>query len=358
MNKKVMVAMSGAVESSVAAALIYDRGYDICGVTLKFFGDEDLGLYGNNANCFLEDVREAKNLASNMEFNHYVFNFGMSFHTEVITRFTQGYINGNTPNPCIDCKRYITFEKLFDRAMLMGFDYIATGHYARVVFDEDKNRYLLKRAKDKSKDQSYLLYFMSQKKLAKSLFPLGDLMESEVHRLAQEKYTVNTNRTDGIELCFVRGGNVSEFLENSMGMHSREGLFIDKNGKVLGTHKGIVHYTIGQRKGIGLSFATPQYVIHKDVMNNTITLGEKSDLFSQSLIADDLNFIAISELSKPMRVSAQTRFREAESPATISPIGKGRVKVTFDTPQKAVTAGQAVVFYDNDIVVGGGTIIE
>lgn len=359
MAKKVMVAMSGGVDSSVAAALLKDEGYEVCGVTLKLFANEDIGIDSRTRTCCsLADVYDARDAARALGIKHYVFNFGTHFERDVIARFAESYASGKTPNPCIDCNRFIKFDKLLERAELLEQDYIATGHYARIVFDEKRGRYLLKKAKDRSKDQTYVLYAMTQKQLSKTLLPLGGMLKSQVRKLAEQRSLGNANKPDSQDICFVKDGDYAKFLETVMGVSSKPGHFIDRDGNILGEHKGLIHYTIGQRKGLNLSFGQRKYVIKKDVVNNTITLGDEGDLYSYSMIVGDVNLISIERLEGPVEAAVKTRYTQKEAPAVIAPYENGLVKVTFTKPQRAITPGQAAVFYDGDVVLGGGTIIE
>ena len=353
-----MVAMSGGVDSSVAAVLLAEQGYEVCGATLKLFGNEDIGMDSRSRTCCsLFDVQDARDVARKLGFAHYVFNFGTHFEQDVIARFAESYSKGETPNPCIDCNRFIKFDKMLERAQLLEQDYIATGHYAQIELDEKSGRYLLKKAKDHLKDQTYVLYAMTQEQLSKTLFPLGGLQKNGVRRIAEDRGLVNARKPDSQDICFVPDGDYANFLESVMGVAAVPGSFIDKHGNVLGTHKGIIHYTIGQRKGLGLSFEKPKYVIGKDKKTNTVTLGDEEDLYSNSMTVGDVNFISIDQLKEPMNVSVKTRYTQRETPAVLRPLSNGDIAVTFSSPQRAATPGQAAVFYDGDTVVGGGTIL-
>ncbi len=352
---KVLVAMSGGVDSSVAAALL-SREYDAVGVTLKLFTNEDIALDRAKTCCSLDDVRDARSAAFKLGMEHYVFNFGERFRECVINRFNNAYINGDTPNPCIDCNRFIKFDALLKRAEIMECDYIATGHYVRRKYDEKSGRYLLKKGKDCRKDQSYVLYALTQEQLSRTLFPVGEYTKDETRGIAAEYGLLNAGKPDSQDICFVPDGDYAAFIERDTGMTFPPGDFIDLSGNILGKHNGIIRYTVGQRRGLNISLGKPAYVIAKNIKNNTVTLGGNEDLFSTELIADDVNLISIETLDEPMRVTAKTRYSQTEKPATVYPLENGQVRVVFDEPQRAITSGQAVVFYSGDTVVGGGSI--
>ncbi len=357
MEKKVMVAMSGGVDSSVAAVLLRDQGYDICGATLKLFGNEDIETSCRTRTCCsLEDVEDARRVCYKLGIEHFVFNFGETFKKEVMEKFAHSYKMGYTPNPCIDCNRFIKFSKLIQRAILMEKDYIATGHYAQIEFDKASNRYLLKKAVDLSKDQSYVLYVLSQHDLSKTLLPLGGMHKTQVRELAEQRDLINARKPDSQDICFVKDGDYAGFLENVMGIESPKGNFVDTNGKIIGKHKGIIHYTVGQRKGLGITFGKPTYVINKSEKTNIVTIGDEEDLYSSRLLANDVNLIAVEKLMAPMKAMVKTRYSQKETLATLHPVAKDEILVEFDNKQRAITPGQAVVFYDGDIVIGGGTI--
>ncbi len=356
MSKKVMVGMSGGVDSSVAAALLRESGYEISGVTLKLFSkDEEEGNCERTC-CSLRDVEDARFVAHKMGFEHYVFNFKDEFQKNVIDKFINSYIHAETPNPCIDCNRYIKFSKMLERARVLGNEYIATGHYAQIEFDEKTGRYVLKKAADESKDQTYVLYTLSQDELAHTLFPLGKYTKAEVRKMAEERGLVNAKKPDSQDICFVPDGDYASFIENALGKKFDKGNFVDSEGNIIGEHMGIINYTIGQRKGLGITFGEPRYVVAKNAQNNSVTLGRHEELFSDTLVGYDANWIMIEKLESPMRVKAKARYKQPAVDAIISPLEDGKVLCKFDEPQRAISPGQAVVFYDGDCVVGGATI--
>ncbi len=356
MKKSALIAMSGGVDSSVAAYIMKQRGYECVGATMKLFANEDIGVCRDHSCCSLDDVEDARNVAYRLDMPYYVYNFAEEFEDKVISNFVDSYENGITPNPCIECNRHLKFRHLYKKAEELGLDHIVTGHYSDIVYDEKKGRYLLKKAADPSKDQSYVLYSMTQEQLAHTVFPLAGINKTEVRRIAEENGFVNAAKHDSQDICFVQNGKYTEFIREHTCKDYPEGDYIDVNGNVLGRHKGIIHYTIGQRKGLGISLAKPMYVVAVDPVNNTVTLGSNDDLFTRELDADNINLISVPHIDEPMRVKAKIRYRHTEQWATVTQMDDDTIKVIFDEPQRAITKGQAVVMYDGDIVVGGGTI--
>lgn len=345
--------MSGGVDSSVAALLMQNRGYNCMGVTMRLFDNNEENLPHEKSCCSLNDVEDARSVAYKLGMPYYVFNFTDDFKTYVIDRFVSAYENGHTPNPCIDCNRYMKFNKLYSRALMLECDTVVTGHYARI--NKENGRYVLKKAVDRSKDQSYVLYFMNQEQLAHTQFPLGEFVKSDIRKIAQDNGFINSQKRDSQDICFVPHGKYADIIEKYAGKKYPEGDFTDIGGKVLGRHKGIINYTIGQRKGLGLSLAEPMFVCEKRVDNNTVILGEHKDLFSRNITAANFNWLAFENPPEKLRLKAKIRYTHEEQWANIS-VGPSSVDILFDVPQRAITKGQSVVLYDDDTVVGGGTI--
>jgi len=353
MNKKALIAMSGGVDSAVAALLMKEQGFDCLGITMRLFDNDDVGVNQKNC-CSLEDAADAEQAANRLGIPFYVLNMADDFNLRVIEKFIKEYQEGKTPNPCIDCNRFIKFERLYDRAAQLGMDYVVTGHYAQVVEGE---RYLLKKGADKSKDQSYVLYAMTQDQLSRSIFPLGGLSKPQVRAIAEENGFNNAQKPDSQDICFVRDGDYANFIEQYTGEECQEGNFIDTKGQILGKHKGHLRYTIGQRKGLGIALGVPMYVSEKDPAKNTVTLGQDSELYTQELYSADFNWISIEAPASPIRIKAKIRYAHQEQWAVASVVQDGKVHIKFEQPQRAIAKGQAVVLYDEDIVVGGGTIV-
>ena len=346
--------MSGGVDSSVAAYLIKSQGYDCIGCTMKLYDNEDIGISRSRTCCSLDDVEDARSVAYKIGMPYYVFNFSDGFREKVIEKFVRSYESGATPNPCIDCNRYMKFDKLYERAKMLGCEYIVTGHYARIEYDGE--RYLLKKALDETKDQSYVLYSLTQEQLEHTLFPLGNMRKTEVRAVAQRNGFFNADKPDSQDICFVPNGKYAEFLEHYTGKAYPEGNFLSVDGAVLGKHKGIVRYTVGQHKGLGISSEEPLYVKEINTKENTVTLCKEQELYSKEVIVRDINWIAGEAPKGEIRCKAKVRYRQKEQWATVMLIGETTVKIVFDEPQRAVTPGQAAVLYNGDIVLGGGTI--
>lgn len=354
--RKAIIAMSGGVDSSVAALLTKETGDECIGATMKLFHNEDIGVKREKTCCSLDDVEDARNVCYRMGIRYYVFNFSERFKEDVMDRFVDAYEHGSTPNPCIDCNRYLKFDKMFQRMRELEYDYIVTGHYARVEYDEEKNRYLLKKAVDDTKDQSYVLYMLTQEQLAHISLPLGVLRKTEVREIAEKHGFVNARKHDSQDICFVPDGDYAKFIEQYTGRKSIPGDFVDTEGNVLGKHKGIIHYTLGQRRGLGIPAASRLYVCDISPKTNQVVLGNNEDLFHSELTATKVNLISCESLKEPMRLKAKIRYRHPEQEAVAWQTEDGVLHVRFDKPQRAITRGQAVVLYDGDIVVGGGVI--
>lgn len=346
--KKVLIAMSGGVDSSVAADIIKSQGYETAGAIMSLFGDEGSGKP--------EDIADAKRVADSLNIPFYVFELGDDFKKYVISDFVEAYKNGLTPNPCIVCNKHIKFGSFIKKADELGFDYIATGHYAKVEFNETTGRYVVKKANDETKDQSYMLWTLSQEQLSRVLLPLGGLSKDDARNVAREAGFDNADKHDSQDICFVPDGEYAAFIERWCGTKFPKGEFVNKAGEFIAEHKGLINYTIGQRKGLGIAAPAPYYVLKKDAETNKVILGSNDDLFLDTLEATDVNFISINKLTEPLKVKAKVRYKQKETEATIYPLENGDVKVVFDQPQRAITPGQSVVFYDGDTVLGGGFI--
>lgn len=357
-GKSALIAMSGGVDSSVAAFLMKEQGCRCEGATMRLYRNEDLGRSQFRTCCAQQDIDDASEVAFQLDIPYEVLDFTLEFKDQIIEKFIRVYEAGGTPNPCIDCNRYMKFDKLLEFAKQKGLDLIVTGHYARVEYDRVSGRYLLKKALDADRDQSYVLYMLTQEQLARTKFPLGEMRKPEVRELAERLHFINARKHDSQDICFVPDGDYASFMEQYTGKRYPEGDFLDENGAVVGKHRGGVRYTLGQRKGLGLALGAPVYVCGKDMAANTVSVGPETALYADSLLAEDVNWIAIPKLEGPMRFKAKTRYRQREQWATVYPVGEKQIRLRFDAPQRAMTAGQAVVLYDGDIVVGGGTITQ
>ncbi|MNI30871.1 tRNA-specific 2-thiouridylase MnmA [compost metagenome] len=356
--ERVVVGMSGGVDSSVTALLLKQRGYDVIGITMNVWEREDTEKPCEKACCAVDAVNDARKVCAKLDVPYYAMNFRDVFKKDVIDYFVDEYIHGKTPNPCIACNRYVKFETLLNKAVtLFDAKYIATGHYAKVEFNEETGRYYLRESVTDAKDQTYALYNLTQDQLKHIIMPLGDYNKEEVREIARENNLINANKHDSQEICFVEDNNYAKFIKEKYNYVPKKGNFVDLDDNVIGEHKGIINYTIGQRRGLGLSVKKPLYVVKIDSESNKVYLSEQDGLFSKTLECTNLNFMPFEKLDGPLKVSAKIRYSAKKSPATIIPLDNGNVKVEFEIAQRAITPGQAVVFYDNDIVVGGGTIV-
>ena len=352
---KALIAMSGGVDSSVAAYLTQKMGYECIGCIMKLHDDPGVGKENSHTCCTLDDVEDARNVAYRLGMPFHVFNFKDGFREKIIDNFIYAYEHGLTPNPCIDCNRYMKFDKLFERAEILGCDHIVTGHYARIVKEE--GRYALLKAPDEGKDQSYVLYSLTQEQLSHVLFPVGELNKTETRKIAEENGFVNSHKPDSQDICFVPEGKYADVIREFTGKDYPKGDFIYKDGTVLGQHKGIIRYTRGQRKGLGISSDEPLYVLRVDPKTNNVYLGREKDLYSRELIAGDFNWTCGIVPKEEILCKAKVRYRQKEQPCRAAVLPDGTVKVTFEEPQRAITPGQACVLYDGEEVLGGGKIL-
>lgn len=355
-NKRVLMAMSGGVDSSVSALVLRDAGYDVEGVTLKLFDNDDACIEGESTCCSLKDADDARQVCLELGLPHFVYNFTRTFNADVMDRFCDGYLRGETPNPCIDCNRYVKFAALQQRRRELGYDYVATGHYARIAFNEATGRFELKRGLDDNKDQSYVLFHLDQDTLAHMLFPLGELTKPQVRELAASHGFINAEKAESQDICFVPDGDYASFIERRTGSAFEPGDIVNREGKVLGCHNGLIHYTIGQRKGIGVAFSEPLYVFRKDVLRNELVVDTDANTLCTSIDVRDVNFIARAELPMPEQFAVKTLYRQTARPCTVEQTGSNSIRIAFAEPQRACAPGQAAVVYDGDTVICGGTI--
>lgn len=384
---KALIAMSGGVDSSVAAALMQERGYDCIGAMMKLYQGEDMTLSKGTSKeekacctaeetskeekacctvegtakegktcCAADDAEDAALVARKLGMPFYVFRFTEEFRCQVMERFVNSYLKGETPNPCIDCNRYMKFEKLYERALVLGCEKIATGHYVRIGQDEKSGRWQMRKALDQAKDQSYVLYQLTQEQLSHVCFPLGELTKEKVRELAQEYGFYNADKQDSQDICFVPDGHYEKFIETYTGKTVPEGNFVTEEGEIIGRHKGIIHYTVGQRRGLGIAAASPYYVKEIRPDSNEVVLCSNEALFQRTLFATEVNWVSVPEPAGKIRVEAKIRYRHKPAAATAEMTENGVLKVTFDEPQRAITKGQSVVLYDGDLVLGGGKI--
>lgn len=354
LKKKVLVGMSGGVDSSVAAYLLKEQGYEVIGVTMQIWQDDEEFIEKEGGCCSLSAVADARRVANKIGIPFYVMNFKDAFKRNVIDYFVDEYMEGRTPNPCIACNKFIKFSSFLDKAMAMGIDYVATGHYA--IIEKHNDRYIIKKSEDDKKDQTYALYNLTQFQLERTLMPCGQYKKSKIREIAKEIGLRVHNKKDSEEICFIPDNDHGRYIKNRFPNKVREGNFVDKQGNILGTHKGIVYYTIGQRKGLGIAFGKPMYVVDINPFRNEVVLGDLEDLLNTELIAKDTNYIPFDTLKEPMEVEVKIRYSQTPSKAIITPIEDGRVRVNFHEKQRAITKGQSVVFYKDDLLIGGGII--
>ena len=351
-QKKALIAMSGGVDSSAAAHLAALEGYACIGGTMVLYDGEDSSC------CSRDAVEDARSVADRLGIPFHVFDFRGEFRDAVIGNFVDSYEKGLTPNPCVRCNRHLKFGQLLEKALALGCDCLVTGHYARVCLDPATGRYLLKKGLDEGKDQSYFLYALTQEQISRIRFPLGHMSKEAVRTVAEEQGFRNARKRDSQDICFIPDGDYGSFLRRWTGKDYPAGPFLDQNGNTVGTHRGAVNYTLGQRKGLGLAMGAPVYVCAKSMEDNTVTVGPNEALFSRELLARDWFFFPFDTLTQPIRVHAKVRSRMTEQPAWVYPEENGSCRVIFDEPQRAITPGQAVVLYEGDTVVGGGTILR
>ena len=356
-QKTALIAMSGGVDSSIAAYLMRQADFRCMGTTMRLYRNEDLGACNFRTCCSEKDIEDASEVAFQLDIPYEVLDFTLDFQEKIIGKFVRTYEAGGTPNPCIDCNRYLKFDRMYRRARELGIGYVVTGHYARIQQSET-GRWLLLKGPDPQKDQSYVLYAMTQEQLAHTQFPLGTLRKEEVRAIAEAQGFVNAKKHDSQDICFVPDGDYAAFIRRRTGRTYPEGNFVDPEGHILGRHKGIIHYTIGQRRGLGVSGGRPLYVKEIQPEDNTVVLADDCSLYERTAIATDFNWIALEAPASPIRVQARARYHQPEQDATATVLPDGRVQVTFDHPQRALTKGQAIVLYQGDVVVGGGTIVE
>ena len=346
MKKKILLGMSGGVDSSVSAVVLQEQGYEVIGATMKLWEDTE------------KAIEDAKKVCKKLGIEHHVIDCTEKFRCHVINKFISEYENAKTPNPCVECNRYLKFGAFYEKAKELGCEYIATGHYAKTEYSEKYKRYVLKKSDEEKKDQTYFLYYIPKEEIEYIIFPLQNRTSKEETRKIAEKNSLQVaHKKDSQEICFIPDNDYQKFLQKYSSQKPKVGNIVLKDGTVLGKHKGLINYTIGQRKGLGISYKEPLYVIKLDIQKNQVIVGTEQDLYSKELIANEINWLAIDKLNEPLKLKAKVRYRAKEAECTVYPIENEQVKVIFDEPQRAITPGQSVVFYDEDIVIGGGKII-
>lgn len=359
MKGKVVVGMSGGVDSSVAAYLLKEQGYDVIGITMQIWQDEDRCEIENSGGCCgLSAVEDARRVASQLDIPYYVLNFKKEFKENVIDYFINEYSKGSTPNPCIACNKYVKWESMLKKSLTLGADFIATGHYARVVVHPETKRYTIKTANTQFKDQTYALYNLTQNQLSHTLMPVGDYEKSEIREIAKKIGLLVANKPDSQDICFVPDGDYAKFIKENSNLKVKKGNFINSKGEILGKHQGIYNYTIGQRKGLGLSFGLPMYVSEIKQDTNEVVLATNEQLFKNTVLIKDFNCMSIENIKGEVKALGKLRYSQKQSPCIIRRSENGLVEAIFEEPQRAVTPGQAAVFYDGEYVLGGGVIVK
>ena len=356
-KKKVVVGMSGGVDSSVAACLLKEQGYEVIGVTMQIWQDESHEEIEKKGGCCgLSAVDDARRVAAMLDIPYYVMNFKSEFKRDVIDYFVREYLAGRTPNPCIACNRYVKWESLLTRSIQIGADYIATGHYARIC-ELPNGRYAIRNSVTAKKDQTYALYNLTQEQLKRTLMPIGDYTKEQVRKIAEDIGLMVAGKPDSMEICFVPDNDYASFIEKETGVTSVPGDFVDVDGNVIGKHKGVIHYTVGQRKGLGIALGKPAFVVAIRPEQNQVVIGEDRDVYTERLYANNLNFMSVGNITEPVHVKAKIRYSHEGAYCTVRKIDSDTIECIFDQPVRAVTPGQAVVLYDGEYVLGGGTII-
>lgn len=350
-NINVTVAMSGGIDSAVAALLAIQQGYNVTGATMQLCDK----IFKDGTNATLSDINDAKNICLSLGIEHKVYDMAQLFNSTVIKDFVDTYLEGGTPNPCIVCNKHLKFGAMLQKELESGADYVATGHYANIECN-DNGRFLLKKAKDTKKDQTYMLWSLSQHQLSHTLFPLGNLTKPEIREIGAQNGFVNAHKSDSQDICFVPDGDYASFIEQRLGAPYPAGNYLDENGTILGKHKGMIHYTIGQRKGLGISMGRHIFVTKKDAANNTVTLADEDKLFYNKVIIRNISLIPFDKIEEKIRVEAKIRYSQTSSPAFAEQTGDDEITLTFDTPQRAPAKGQSAVMYVGDYVIGGGII--